>query len=115
MPYLKIETNQSAIQSSLHQNTLLLSAEIATMLGKPEDFVMVSIDLQEAMTFAGTTEPCAFVELSSLGLSEQSGSELSEHLFPLLSKTLQVATERIYLQMSDHPRSHWGWNGKTFG
>ncbi|MEA3243296.1 MAG: phenylpyruvate tautomerase MIF-related protein, partial [Pseudomonadota bacterium] len=68
MPLLKIQTNQPI--DSDRQKTLInrASQELASILGKPERYVMVSIEHNPAMLFGGSDAPLAYLELKSIGL-----------------------------------------------
>ena len=72
MPFLKIQTNQPLAEDTARQLAKKASALVATQLGKPESYVMTSVENNPAMTFAGTEEPLAFLELKSIGLPESS-------------------------------------------
>jgi len=114
MPYLKIETNVKT--EPAQQAGLLQSATdvVATALGKPASYVMVSLQPGSAMLFAGSDAPLAYLELKSLGLPRQRTAELSAALSALITEVLGVDNERIYIEFSDVERSMWGWKGSTF-
>lgn len=114
MPYLLIQTNitpDSATQAVL---TRQLSAQLADWLGKPEQYVMVAIQPGTAMVFAGSDEPCAYMELKSIGLSERKIPDLSANLSRRLADTLGISTDRIYIEFSASEPQWWGWNCSTF-
>ncbi len=114
MPYLLINTNR---QLEPAQEKALLSScseQVASMLGKPESYVMVNINSGLSMLFAGSDAPCAYLELKSLGLPEESGREFSQTLCQLISEELGLPLNRIYIEFSSPPRHLWGWNGGTF-
>jgi len=123
MPYLKIQTNQgmdAGIDTGIEQ-TLLREASslVASELGKPESYVMISIEPPRPMLFAGTDEPTAYLELKSIGLMESKQPEsktkaLSAALCQLISEKMNIPAERIYIEFADAQRSMWGWNGSTF-
>lgn len=114
MPLLRIQTNQPL--ESAKQDTLVKQAsqEVASLLGKPERYVMVSLEHNPAMLFAGSDEPLAYLELKSIGLPESRTAELSRALCELLNRELGLAADRVYIEFADAPRSMWGWNGGTF-
>jgi len=61
MPYLSIQTNRAL---PAEKQTELLEAAlktVASQLGKPESYVMVSFAPAERMTFAGEESPTASV------------------------------------------------------
>lgn len=114
MPYLKIQTNQPFENSKADDLIKNASALVADKLGKPESYVMVAFEPPIAMTFAGSDEPCLFMELKSIGLSESQTPALSAALCELANSTLGIPKDRIYIEFADAPRKMWGWNGATF-
>lgn len=114
MPLLKIQTNQAI--DSTQQTALLkrLSVAVATMLGKPERYVMVILEHNPAMLFAGDASLLAYLELKSIGLPGERTQEFSRTLCNLVGETLGIATDRIYIEFAGAERHLWGWNGGTF-
>lgn len=92
MPYLHVHTNVAVADAE----TLIkaLSTETASALGKPESYVMVQCSGGQAMCFAGTDAPLAFVELKSLGLSSAKTVGLSERICELLQARLGIDSVR---------------------
>jgi len=113
MPLLSIETN-TPLPANSGRLTADLSAELARWLGKPEAYVMVRLQHNSAMRFAGTTEALAYCELKSIGLPEARTEDLSKALCGQLQTLLGIPPERVYIEFSDLPRKYWGWNGTTF-
>lgn len=114
MPYLLINTNRPLDKPAEKGLLARCSQALAEMLGKPERYVMTSIESGITMTFGGDDSPCAYVELKSLGLPEERSAEFSQTLCKLLGEALDIPTERIYIEFSSPPRHLWGWNGATF-
>lgn len=114
MPYLLVRTNQHV--SAEVQLPLLrkLSATTAQALGKPERYVMVSLEQDQAMLFAGEDTPCAYLELKSIGLPEANTPDLSATLCDCIHEELSVPQDRIYIEFADAARHMWGWDGATF-
>lgn len=114
MPYLKIQTNQPL--DEITQQTVLkkASATVAELLGKPENYVMVTLQPAQAMLFAGTDGPLAYLELKSIGLPEAATKDLSDSLCTLMAQELNIEKNRIYIEFADAPRHMWGWDGGTF-
>lgn len=98
------------------QQQLLSDASqlVAKKLGKPENYVMVAIEPPIPMSFAGSTEPTAYLELKSIGLPETKTQELSTALCGLIEKNTSINKDRIYIEFANAPRAMWGWNGGTF-
>ena len=114
MPFLKIQTNQSLQDTQQQQLLSDASQLVASELGKPENYVMVAIEPPMPMFFAGNTEPTAYLELKSIGLSENKTKDLSSALCSLITQTTNINKDRIYIEFADAPRAMWGWNGGTF-
>lgn len=114
MPYLSIQTNQPIDETA--QRALLGKASIlvAKELGKPERYVMTSLAPFRPMLFAGSDSPCAYLELKSIGLSEDRTGILSQHLCGLIEAELGIPADRVYIEFADAPRAFWGWNKGTF-
>ena len=114
MPFLKIQTNQVLPEASAKGLASKASALVAEQLGKPESYVMTSVENNPVMTFAGTDAPLAFLELKSIGLQESATADASRALCELVAGETGIDTARIYIEFSDAPRKMWGWNSSTF-
>lgn len=90
-----------------------LSATLADQTGKPEAYVMTLLESDVPMTFAGSHEPCAFIEIRSIGALKPSA--MSSAFCSLVNTKTGIPTNRIYVAFDDVNASHWGWNGSTFG
>jgi phenylpyruvate tautomerase PptA (4-oxalocrotonate tautomerase family) len=84
------------------------------MLGKPERYVMVRLEHNPHMLFAGSDAPLAYLELKSIGLPGERTADYSRDLSELIGKQLQIPSDRVYIEFSDAARHLWGWNGATF-
>jgi phenylpyruvate tautomerase PptA (4-oxalocrotonate tautomerase family) len=115
MPYLKLTTNQAINNEESPPLLSQLSQLIAKETGKPERYVMVELDGNKAMLFAGSNESLAFVECKSIGLSTTQSKSLASSLCRLLENNLQIPPERIYIEFSNCPAEYWGWKSSTFG
>ena len=114
MPYLKIQTNQNLPVDGARNLARKASALVAKQLGKPESYVMTAVETNQAMTFAGTDEPLAFLELKSIGLSDSITADVSRALCDLVSTETAIDSARIYIEFSDAARKMWGWDKGTF-
>lgn len=114
MPYLKIQTNLPLNEKA--EQTVLKSASslVAQELEKPESFVMVAIQADTPMLFAGTDEPVAFLELKSVGLPGRKTKTLCQALCQLVEQHLGIAKDRVYVKFIDVNRGMWGWKGDVF-
>ncbi len=112
MPVVKIQTN-----SEVHDKEKLMENAanlLSNVLGKPLQYIMVIIDTNTDMLFAGTREPLAYVELKSIGLPQNRTSEITAELCSFIERELNVAQNRIYIEFADAQRNMFGWNGGTF-
>ena len=112
MPVLHITSNSTTACNT--QTLQQLSALVAQLLGKPERYVMVNYQHNDAMLFAGTEEPLAYCELKSLGLTQSQTKPLSEALCSAIAEHFAIDQKRIYIEFSAPERSMFGWNGSTF-
>lgn len=115
MPYLKLTTNIALSKEQSPKLLSHLSQLLAKQTGKPERYVMVELTAGKDMLFAGSSEALAYVECKSIGLSDQQAKLLSASISQLLTDSLQISAERIYIEFSNCPANFWGWNGSTFG
>ena len=101
MPLLQIKTNTSIAQQE--ELAKAISQKAAEILGKPESYVMVTIDDQQTLIFAGTDEPAAYIELKSINLPESETAQISSQLCELIhAETYQIAAIH---QMADRVHS----------
>jgi phenylpyruvate tautomerase PptA (4-oxalocrotonate tautomerase family) len=114
MPLLRIQTNLDLPRDQ--QGALIATASrlVAGQLGKPERYVMVSLEHNPAMLFGGEDTALAYLELKSIGLPAAATPDLSRALCELMQQTLGIDQDRVYIEFSDAPRHMWGWNGGTF-
>ncbi len=112
MPVLKVKTNSEIADRKkfMEDATALLSR----VLGKPSQYIMVIVDANAEMMFAGSNEPLAYVELKSIGLPENQTSGISAELCKFIESEIQVPQNRIYIEFANAQRNMFGWNGGTF-
>jgi phenylpyruvate tautomerase len=114
MPLLKIQTNKVIEEEKTQSLLKAASQRLATALGKPEQYMMVSVESGLSMMFASKPEPTAFAELRGIGLPASKTGELSRLICEMIEAELGISAERIYLNFADVPPNRWGWNGQTF-
>jgi len=112
MPFLKIQSNQELVYGD--QLIARASQLIANLLGKPEKYVMITLEHNQQMLFGGSDKPMFYCELKSIGLTKEQINEISTQLMEFLSQETGVAAERIYIEFKSVEKSLWGWNGATF-
>ncbi len=112
MPLINVKTSLPNVEKP---ELLLqkLSAELASITGKPEEYVMTLLQTKVPMTFAGTIEPCCYVEIKSIGAIDS--SKMTTAFCNLIEETTGIPRCRIYVAFEDVPAEFWGWNSRTFG
>ena len=112
MPLINVQTSIANVKDS---KSLLkeLSSELSTLTNKPEKYVMTSLQTNVAMTFGGSTEPCCYIVIKSIGAINS--SKMSKAFCEIITKRTDILSERIYLGFEDISPSLWGWDGRTFG
>lgn len=117
MPYVRIETNRP-LPGAEQQRELLgrVSHIVSDATGKPSGIVMTRLEPSAEMTFRDVSEPCAFIEFRGIGLPDAEGSgKLCAELSSAVAGALDVPLERVFLNLTDVPRAHWGLGGKLLG
>ncbi len=112
MPFIQINTSsKTVLDNNLLQKEI--SKKIAELTGKPENYVMTMIQNDSQMTFAGSDEPCCFINIKSIG--SLNPSSMSKSLCELIATKTNIKTNRIYIEFNDVKASNWGFNSSTFG
>jgi phenylpyruvate tautomerase PptA (4-oxalocrotonate tautomerase family) len=114
MPYLKIQTNLPLTEKAERGIMKSASSLVASELGKPEEFVMIAMQPDTPMLFAGRDDPVAFLELKSIALPGAKTKQLSKSLCALIKEHLGIPMERVYVKFIDVKHGMWGWKGDTF-
>jgi len=114
MPTLIMQTNVEAPVDKRKQILETASSTLASLLGKPESYIMVILQTNPDMRFAGDDAPLAYLELKSLGLPEERTRDLSATLCGFMETHFGIAPERIYIEFASPPRHMFGWSGGTF-
>jgi phenylpyruvate tautomerase PptA (4-oxalocrotonate tautomerase family) len=115
MPLLRLETNVALSDEQRKQLPAALSKIVAETIGKPEQYVMVTIG-PAAVLMSGKPGDAAFADIRSIGgLSAEVNRQLSQKICALLTQSLRVPQNRVYLNFSEVDAGNWGWNGDTFG
>ncbi|MGA2748637.1 MAG: phenylpyruvate tautomerase MIF-related protein [Verrucomicrobiota bacterium] len=115
MPLLKIETTVVLTDDKRKALLAALSKIVAETIGKPEDYVMVSVS-PAGILMSGKPGEAAFVDVRSIGgLRGDVPRTLSRKICALLGEFLGIPQNRIYLNFTDVEAGNWGWKGDTFG
>ncbi len=112
MPFLKIQINRGVTDA----DSIIINASklVADLLHKPENYVMVELNVNHNMSFGGIKEPLVYCELKSIGLPANQTKEISNRLMSFLEKETGISPSRMYIEFSDAKRNMWGWDSSTF-
>lgn len=114
MPTLILRTNCPLGAESRTALSARLSRFTAHATSKPEQWVMILIQDDQTMLFAGTSAPCAFVEFKNVGLADADMPDISSGLCKLLQEQIGIEPARTYIEFASAEPQHWGWNSGTF-
>ena len=113
MPFINVKTNSKVPAEKAEEIKSALGRAITAIPGKSEGWLMVGIEDEYKLYFKGTEEPAAMVEVSLYGnASPNALNTLTGHITGLLSDTLGIPADRIYV--SYMCTENWGWNGSNF-
>ena len=101
MPFLKIVTNvpESKIPPNFHVNLTHLLHEL---LQKPIEYCSVQLQSGQIITFGGSHEPCAYIQLSSIGrLGPIVNLSHSQRIMTELENTLGIYPHLAYIHFID--------------
>ena len=111
MPYIKTTTNVSIDEIKL-SNIKSKMGEAIRLMGKTEDWLMLSFEDNIKMFFKGNSEnPMAFIEVKVLG-SVNNSNEMTAELTNIISSELGITPNNIYISYQGY--SDWGYNGSNF-
>jgi phenylpyruvate tautomerase len=114
MPLLKLETSQPLDAQKCAALLPALSRIVAESIGKPEEYVMATIN-HTSILMSAKSGHAAFVDVRSIGgLSRTVNQQISKKVCSLLAQNLGIPPERVYLNFTNVEAENWGWNGNTF-
>lgn len=115
MPLMKLLVC-TPVPAEKKEKLLLASSKIiARLTGKPEGYVMVTIE-HGVGSMAGKTAPAVFADVRAIGgLSGKVNAQISEEICDLLRQELDIKPENVYLNFTEVAAQNWGWKGGTFG
>lgn len=115
MPILVINTNLSTDQiprDALPELTKL----VADMLDKPAQYVNIQVNANQIMTSGGTFDPCALLELRSIGkidpITNQKSAQVLTNYF---SKKFNIPANRFFIEFIDIHIKNISFQGTFFG
>ncbi|KAK7273768.1 hypothetical protein RIF29_14831 [Crotalaria pallida] len=102
MPCLNLSTNVNL--DGVDTSSILSEAtsSVASLIGKPQAYVMIVLKGSVAISFGGTEQPAAYGELVSIGgLNPDVNKKLSAAISSILETKLSVPKSRFFLKFYD--------------
>ncbi|MBR1930701.1 MAG: hypothetical protein IJ833_04380 [Lachnospiraceae bacterium] len=113
MPFIdsKITVTLSESQKESLKTRL---GQAVSIIGKPESYLMVGINDNYTLYFAGEkVEKGAYVEVSLFGNSTASAYEqMTARICEILEEELGIPGNKVYVTY--HGVNNWGFNGRNF-
>ena len=88
--------------------------EAASIIGKPESFLMVGFEDDYCLYFAGNKlEKGAYVSVDVFGsVSSSAADKMTARICEIYEEELGIPCNNIYVEYRG--TSDWGWNGRNF-
>ncbi|KAG7402274.1 hypothetical protein PHYBOEH_003533 [Phytophthora boehmeriae] len=112
MPNVSVTSNVAVGGVDQAAALAAISKAVATALGKSEQVVMVQLKLDTPMLFQGSDEPCAMIQLRSIGkVDAEHNPTTASVLTTAVSQVLNVPVDRIFMNIDDVHRGNWAKGG----
>ncbi|TMW65367.1 hypothetical protein Poli38472_008009 [Pythium oligandrum] len=113
MPYIKVSVNLPRASYNAENVLKAFSKSLSDALDRPEEFVMVQLEFDQDLILSGSTEPCAFINVRSIGKID---TERNPKTYAALSATVleqfKIPANRIFFNLDDINANNWGLDGK---
>ena len=115
MPNLTLNTSLDFEDEKANEILATFSRAVSKLLGKDEKWIMVQVNKGQKMCFGGSTDPCAFIRLVSIGGldDKDKNNEIVADLTQIVTE-LGVSADRCFIELQNVERQNFGFNGKTF-
>ncbi|XP_031129024.1 macrophage migration inhibitory factor homolog [Ipomoea triloba] len=102
MPCLDISTNVKLEDVDVESFSREATTAVATIIGKPEQFVMIILKGSANITFGGSKEAAALAEIVSMGgITTQVKRELISTIGTIVENKLSIPRARFVLKVYD--------------
>ncbi|KAF4324436.1 hypothetical protein BBO99_00000140 [Phytophthora kernoviae] len=116
MPFVQVSSNVPKTSVDVPAALRALSKALSVALGKPEQYVMVQLDLGTPMFFQTSDSPCAFIQIRSIGcIDAELNPKTAASLTATAAEALKIPADRIYLNLDDVDAANWAMGGKILG
>ncbi|CAI2349015.1 unnamed protein product [Caenorhabditis sp. 36 PRJEB53466] len=116
MPVFTLNVNVSVSADKKVDILKELSTVVGKLLGKPQSYMCVHINTDQAITFAGTTDPAGFAVLKSIGGvgTSKQNNNLASEIFPIIEKHIGIPGNRLYIEFVNLGAADIAFSGNTF-
>ena len=113
MPYIELKTDRKISKEIEAELIKSFGRAIEIFPGKTERYLMVNIEGERSMAFAGEIGSCCMVTVDLLGTaSEETYLEMTKATCKLVADALNIPENRVYVKYSEYER--WGCGGINF-
>jgi len=114
MPYINVSVSVPVSKTGAENFKSDMGKAIGVFPGKTEQWLMVCIEENSKMWFAGTNEqPTAYAEVSLFGRVDAAAAEkMTAKICESMQRNLGVPPERVYVKYES--ADLWGFNGTNF-
>ncbi|NMP37389.1 MAG: hypothetical protein GX051_04595 [Clostridiales bacterium] len=113
MPYINLKTTVSVDSDKGKALKAKFGKAIENFPGKSEKWLVVGVEDNARLWFAGSDEGCAYTEVALLGTASDAAYEsMTAALTDIISSELAISPDKIYIKYEEC--THWGWNGGNF-
>lgn len=114
MPCAVVTSNAALADPAQEEFCSALAGVLAEATSKPLAYCMAAFR-PATMSFGGSAAPCAFVDLSFVGVaSPEFNAAASRLVTDCCASHLGVSADRVYIRFTGVPGHSWGYNGGTF-
>ena len=113
MPFIQVKTTEPLTAGQKEKLTRELSGITKDCLGKGENWIMLGFEDAAELSFQGSAEKIAYVEVKCYGKPAASGADaMTSRVCGLMETSLGIPANRVYV--SYWGTDMWGWNGNNF-
>ncbi len=114
MPYINAKVSTKLTEEKFTEFKAALGKAITAIPGKTETYLMVCIEDEQKLWFAGdNSKPQAFIDVRILGKANpEDYSRMTGVLCEICDEMLGISPDCVYVAYGEF--ENWGWNGKNF-
>ncbi len=114
MPYINLKTTKKVSDDKCTAIKAAFGKAIGCFPGKSEAYLMVCIEDEKKIWFAGDdSKDSAVVDVQLLGSVNSSASQdMTAEVCKILERELGILPSQVYVKYEGY--DDWGWNGRNF-